>query len=387
MHVLFAPDGFTGTLTAQQAAAAMAEGWRAAAPNDLITIVPLSDGGPGFLDVIAQSMAGEMVMTTVSDPLGRPVPAGILLTGPDGDRTAWIESAQAIGLHLLKDAERNPGRTTTVGLGELIAAATDYDVQRIVVGLGGSGTNDAGAGLLAALGAGPADVLATGGEGLLAVRESDLEGLAAVRERLAGIELIAATDVDAPLLGLQGASAVYAEQKGASAEQAQALEACLGHFADQVGRVLPAPTDLMTGRPRRTDREPGAGAAGGVGFALLLLGARRLSGVDLVLEAVDFDRVAAAADVIVTGEGTVDWQSLQGKVVTGVCRAGARHAVPVVIIAGRVLLGRRESMAMGAAGAYAVAERLDEVDRALLDPVGTLTERTERVARTWSPRR
>lgn len=387
MHILFAPDGFTGTLTAQQAAAAMADGWRAAAPDDLLTVQPLSDGGPGFLDVIAGARSGEMVMTTVSDPLGRTVPAGILLTDDDGVATAWIESAQAIGLHLLGDAERNPGRASTQGLGELIAAAADLDVRRIIIGLGGSGTNDAGAGLLAALGVGPREVLARGGEGLLAVREGDLEGLRAVRERVAGIELIAATDVDAPLLGLQGASAVYAEQKGASAEQAQALEACLGHFSDLVGRVLPPATDLVTGRARRLDREPGAGAAGGVGYALFVLGAHRVSGVDLVLEAVDFDRVAAAADVIVTGEGTVDWQSLQGKVVTGVCRAGARHAVPVVIIAGRVLLGRREAMAMGAAGTYAVAERLDQVDRALLDPVGTLTDRAARVARTWSPRR
>lgn len=154
-----------------------------------------------------------------------------------------MESAQAIGLHLLDATERDPRVTTTHGLGELLDAALAQDVQRIVVGLGGSGTNDAGAGMLAALGAGPREALSGGGAGLIAVREPDLAGLAAARERFAGVELVAATDVASPLLGLQGASAVFSEQKGATPEEAQVLEGALGHFADVVRRVLPrAPT-------------------------------------------------------------------------------------------------------------------------------------------------
>ncbi|SMC56171.1 glycerate kinase family protein [Janibacter indicus] len=388
MHVLIAPDCFTGTLTATQAAEAMATGWRRRAPDDLLTLVPLSDGGPGFLDVIATSRPGDSTIVTVSGPRGGSVPAVLHITTDEGGtRTAWVESAQAIGLHLLDATERDPRVTTTHGLGELLDAALAQDVQRIVVGLGGSGTNDAGAGMLAALGAGPREALGGGGAGLIAVREPDLAGLAAARERFAGVELVAATDVASPLLGLQGASAVFSEQKGATPEEAQVLEGALGHFADVVRRVLPPGTDLLTGRERRLDREPGAGAAGGVGYALLLLGGRRVSGVETVLSAVGLERLVAAADLVITGEGCLDWQSLQGKVVAGVAELASAHATPAVALAGQVLIGRREAMAMGLAGSYAVADKHADLAPVMADPVGTLADRAERVAATWSPRR
>lgn len=388
MHVLIAPDCFTGTLTATQAAEAMATGWRRRAPDDLLTLVPLSDGGPGFLDVIATSRPGDSTIVTVSGPRGASVPAVLHITTDEGGtRTAWVESAQAIGLHLLDATERDPRVTTTHGLGELLDAALAQDVQRIVVGLGGSGTNDAGAGMLAALGAGPREALSGGGAGLIAVREPDLAGLAAARERFAGVELVAATDVASPLLGLQGASAVFSEQKGATPEEAQVLEGALGHFADVVRRALPPGTDLLTGRERRLDREPGAGAAGGVGYALLLLGGRRVSGVETVLSAVGLERLVAAADLVITGEGCLDWQSLQGKVVAGVAELASAHATPAVALAGQVLIGRREAMAMGLAGSYAVADKHADLAPVMADPVGTLADRAERVAATWSPRR
>lgn len=388
MHVLIAPDCFTGTLTATQAAEAIAAGWRRKAPDDLLTLAPLSDGGPGFIDVLTAARPGDSVIVTVGSPRGAEVPAALLITTDEGGRrTAWVESAQAIGLHLLDATERDPGVTTTWGLGELLAAALDHDVQRIVVGLGGSGTNDAGAGMLAALGAGPRDVLGGGGAGLIATREGDLAGLARTRERFAGVELVAATDVASPLLGLQGASAVFAEQKGADAQQSQLLEGALGHFAEQVRRVLPPGNDLLTGRERRVDREPGAGAAGGVGYALMLLGARRTSGVEMVLDAVGLDALMAAADVVITGEGSLDHQSLQGKVVAGVAELAAVHATPAVALAGQVLIGRREAMGLGLSGTYAVAEKHEGVERAMADPVGTLADRAARIATTWSPRR
>lgn len=388
MHVIIAPDCFTGTLTATQAAEAIADGWRRKAPDDLLSVVPLSDGGPGFLDVLTTSVPGDSSVVTVSGPRGAAVPAALHITTDEGGRrTAWVESAQAIGLHLLEVPERDPGLTSTWGLGELLEAALALDVDRIVVGLGGSSTNDAGAGMLAALGAGPRDVLAGGGAGLIATREGDLAGLAAARERFAGVELVAATDVASPLLGLQGASAIFAEQKGATPEQSQVLEGALGHFADQVRRVLRPGTDLLSGRERRLDKEPGAGAAGGVGFGLMLLGARRASGVEIVLEAVGMSRLVAAADLVITGEGSLDWQSLQGKVVAGVAELAAAHATPAVALAGQVLIGRRESMALGLSGAYAVADREEDVEAAMADPVGTLRARAERVAVTWSPRR
>ncbi|MGO1166646.1 MAG: glycerate kinase family protein [Janibacter sp.] len=388
MHVLIAPDCFTGTLTATQAAEAIAAGWRGRAPDDLLTLVPLSDGGPGFIDVLTTSRPGESSVITVTGPRGASVPAALHITSDEGGRrTAWVESAQAIGLHLLDAPERDPGVTTTWGLGELLAAALEQKVDRIVVGLGGSGTNDAGAGMLAALGAGPRDVLGGGGAGLIATREGDLAGLVAARERFAGVELVAATDVASPLLGLQGASAVFSEQKGAGPEQSQLLEGALGHFAEQVRRVLPPGADLLTGRERRLDREPGAGAAGGVGYALMLLGGHRTSGVETVLDAVGLAELVAAADVVITGEGRLDWQSLQGKVVAGVAELAAAHATPAVALAGQVLIGRREAMALGLSGTYAVAEKHDGVDAAMADPVGTLTARAARVATTWSPRR
>ena len=388
MHVIIAPDCFTGTLTATQAAEAMAAGWRRRAPDDLLTLVPLSDGGPGFLDVLTTSVPGDSSIVTVAGPRGSSVPAALHITTDEGGRrTAWVESAQAIGLHLLDASERDPGVTTSWGLGELLDAALAQDVQRIVVGLGGSGTNDAGAGMLAALGAGPRDVLGGGGAGLIATREGDLAGLATTRERFAGIELVAATDVASPLLGLQGASAVFSEQKGATPEQSQVLEGALGHFADQVRRVLPPGTDLLSGRERRLDREPGAGAAGGVGYALLLLGARRVSGVETVLAAVGLEQLVAAADLVITGEGRLDWQSLQGKVVAGVAQLAAAHGTPAVALAGQVLIGRREAMALGLSGSYAVADKEADVAAAMADPVETLEARTARVATTWSPRR
>lgn len=388
MHVLIAPDCFTGTLTATQAAEAMAAGWQRSAPDDLLTLVPLSDGGPGFIDVLTADVEGESAVVTVSGPRGAPVPAALLVTTDDGGRrTAWVESAQAIGLHLLDAGERNPEVTSTWGLGELLAAALDEGVDRIVVGLGGSGTNDAGAGMLAALGAGPGEVLGGGGAGLIAAREGDLSGLLDVRDRFAGVEIVAATDVASPLLGMQGASAVFAGQKGATPQQSQVLEGALGHFADLVRRVAPAGTDLLTGRERRLDREPGAGAAGGTGFGLLVLGAHASSGVDIVLEAVGFPDLVAAADVVITGEGSLDRQSLQGKVVAGVARVAGEHATPAVALAGQVELGRRDTMGLGLSGTYAVVERHADPEPAMADPIGTLAERASRIAVTWSPRR
>lgn len=386
MRVLISPDCFTGTLTATQATRAIAEGWHRSAPRDHLDHLPLSDGGPGFVDVIHRALGGEELVARVSDPLGREVPAVVLVTVADGIRTAWIESATAAGLHLLAANERNPSLTSTYGVGQLLEVALEAGVDRVVVGLGGSGTNDAGAGMLAALGAGPADQLARGGLALQDAADDALAGLSEVRERLADVEIVAASDVDNPLLGLKGASAVYAEQKGAGARAAQELESALGRFTEIVGRTLPS-MDLLTGEPRRIDREPGAGAAGGLGYGLAVLGARRAKGTQLVLDAVDFDTRVLGADLVITGEGSFDWQSLHGKVVVGVAERAAAAAVPVVVIAGQVVIGRREVMGAGISGSYAVAADAEGIARAMADPVGTLTERAARVARTWSPRR
>ncbi len=186
VRIVIAPDCFTGTLTAGEAAEAIASGWARSAPHDELVCVPLSDGGPGFVDVLAASLGGQPLALTVSDPLGRPVPATVLVVEDAGTRTAYVESAQACGLHLLAQAERDPRRTSTYGVGEMVLAAVEHGAGRIVVGLAGSGTNDAGAGLLAALGVGSPERLARGGLALDQVAPGDLAGLDAATDRLRG---------------------------------------------------------------------------------------------------------------------------------------------------------------------------------------------------------
>jgi glycerate 2-kinase len=382
VRVLVAPDSFTGTLTAPQAARAVAAGWARHAPADELDLCPLSDGGPGFVDVLAQALPDARTeLVTVSGPLGDPVPAQVLLApGPDGVLVGWVESAQACGLHLVPAGRRDPGRTTTAGVAGLLLAARAAGARRIVVGLGGSGTNDAGAGLvgglLAGLGVPAPDRLMRGGEALRGTGAAELAGLPALREAWADVEILAATDVDVPLLGFHGASAGFAEQKGATPEQAQRLEIALGDFA--------AAACDAAGVPRALARDGGAGAAGGLGFGLLLLGGRRVAGAGAVLEAVGFRGRVEAADLVVTGEGTFDWQSLRGKVVSAVAATGLELGTPVVVVAGQVLVGRREALAIGVESAYPVADAPAEVAAALADPAGTLEARAERVARTWS---
>lgn len=382
-----APDCFTGTLTAAQAAEAMADGWRRGAPSDSTTLLPLADGGPGFLEVVRAGRGGELLSVTVPGPLGDDVPAAVLLV----DDEAYVESAQAVGLHLVPEAQRDPTRTTSAGVGVLVRAALDAGARRVVVGLGGSATNDGGAGMLAALGGGSA-ALTAGGGALDRVGAEDLAGLPALRRSLAGVDLVAACDVDVPLLGLHGASAGFSPQKGATPEQAQHLERALGHLAHVVGQVVAddgVRRDLLEpGDPRAAARglagAPGAGAAGGLGFGLAALGARLVPGADVVADAVGLAGAVAAADLVLTGEGQLDWQSLHGKVVHRVAQEGLRHAVPVVAVAGQVYAGRREWAAAGLAGVYAVAERPRDVAASVADAATTLADRVTRVARTWS---
>lgn len=389
-----APDCFGSSLTSPQATATIVEAWRAAAPHDEVAGCALSDGGPGFLETLRASLGGELVAVTVTGPLGEPAPAAVLVVDDERGRTAYVESAHAVGLALVPGERRDPTRTTTRGLGQLLDAARGTGAARVVVGLGGSATNDAGAGLLVGLGHEDArGVLGHGGGGLHAVRPEDLRALRDLRAAWRGVDLVVATDVDVPLLGLQGASAGFAPQKGATPEQAQGLERALATFSraavDALGDDLRP--DLLAARAgagaaaRRLTNAPGAGAAGGLGFGLALLGGRLVPGAALVADVVGLDSRIAASDLVVTGEGRFDWQSLHGKVAALVAQRALPHAVPTVVVAGQVEVGRREWAAAGLAGAYAVAERDDLVAAALADPAGTLAARVARVARTWSP--
>jgi glycerate 2-kinase len=365
-RVVICPDKFAGSISAVDAAAALAEGWRSIAPRDELTQRPLADGGPGFLDVLMVALRGRRVPVSTIDPLGRPAGGWVLLAGS----TAYVESAQACGLHLLREDERDPKTTTSYGLGGLLAAAVEAGAREVVVGLGGSAVNDAGAGMLAALGAVALDeagyALPYGGAALLGAAR--LDGVPALRRA----SLVAATDVDNPMLGPEGASAVFGPQKGASAEDVKLLDAALARFAEVLVRDLPGcPPDLAS--------LPGAGAAGGLGAALLALGARRRSGIVLVRELTGLDAALDGADLVVTGEGSFDDQSLRGKVVAGVAAAANERGVPCVVVAGRVAVDPADA---GVAAAYSLVQHFGgDVEQAVTRTAEGLRAVAARLAR------
>jgi glycerate 2-kinase len=368
MRIVVAPDKYSGTLSAVEAAQAIAEGWRRQAPDDELALRPMADGGPGFLDVLHEALGGELVAATVRGPLGDPAPAGVLLV----DDTAYIESAGACGLHLVSPDRRDPERSSTYGVGELVDAALRTGASRIVVGLGGSATNDAGAGLWAALGATSDGDLAAGALGLRDVTAVDL---APARERIGAVELIVASDVDNPLLGMFGATNVYGPQKGLANDRKLAVDQILDEFVVAALGATPA--------ERRLADEHGAGAAGGLGFGLFALGATRVSGIALVADAVGLADHARWADLVITGEGAYDYSSRSGKVVYGVAEIAGQAVRPCVVLAGRVLVGTREMRAMGVESAYSMVDAVGQ-DAAMSEPDTSLAALAERVARTWS---
>lgn len=371
---MVSPDKFAGTLTAVEAAEAIAEGWLRTSPHDEILTAPLADGGPGFVNVLHKRLGGELLAVTVRGPLGDPVPATVLRVGA----AAYIEAAQACGLNLLPMSA--DGHTpvkdvalgaSTYGVGELLGHAIDAGATSVTVGLGGSGTNDGGAGLLAALGAvsEPDDAL-TGGPNSLA-RLTALD-LAAARRRVEGIELIAASDVDNPLLSLRGATSIFGAQKGiVDIASKLAADAALARLADLADRL--------------TADAAGAGAAGGLGYALQVLGARRVPGFGTVADAVGIAELVMKADLVITGEGKLDWSSMDGKVVTALAALASPAMRPCIALAGVVEVGNRELRANGLEAAYSVADAVG-LEASLAEPARNLAALAERVAKTWSRR-
>jgi glycerate kinase len=382
VRVLIAPDAFAGHLDAQQAADAIATGWARHAPNDTLTTCPLSDGGQGFVDAVMAARGGELLPATVSGPLGERVPATVLLVGePDGGSTAYLEAGQACGPQLLSAPARDPWRATSAGVGELVAAALAAGPSRIVVGVGDVASHDGGAGLLPALGAGAPEHLARGGGALGDLPDDAVLGLPQARERLRDVQLVVATSTDLPLLGFHGASATDAARRGASPEQAQRLEAALGHFAHVAQQAL------VAGRPLAGSglaASPGAGAGGGIGFALMLLGAVRVDGVQEVVAATRFPERLSQTDLVVTGETLFGWHSLRSGVVACVAEHALAVGRPVVVLAAEVEAGRREMLNLGVSAAYALSERPGWLAELESDLAGALARRAQRVARTWS---
>jgi glycerate 2-kinase len=328
MRVLVAPDKFRGTLSAAEAASAVSAGWRRERPDDEVTLLPMADGGEGTLEALVDGLGGQLMEARVPGPLGDLLRAPFgLVTTPAGT-TAVVEMARASGLALLSEDRRDPRRTTTRGTGELIRLALDHHPTRVIVCIGGSATNDGGVGMAQSLTGRFVDAegahVRSGGAALLDLERIDLQPLRdLVGDR---VRFDVASDVDNPLCGPNGASAVYGPQKGADPADVVLLDRALAHLAEVVRRDLGI--DVA--------ESPGAGAAGGLGYGLMaFLGARLRPGVEVVMEAVGLRECMSRTDLLITGEGKFDAQSLSGKTVAGVVGAASDAGVPSVIVCGR----------------------------------------------------
>lgn len=321
-RIIAAFDSFKGSLTSREAGEAFRRGFIAERPDAEVEVLAIADGGEGMAEAISEGVGGEMVSVVVRDPLGRKIEARYALINEG--TTAVIAMSSASGLTLLKPEERNPLIASTFGTGELIADALERGCREIIMGLGGSATNDCGVGMLRALGYRFYD--AAGEELCNTISILERVGSISTTERhplLMGVKFTAAVDVDNPLYGAQGAAHIFAPQKGASPEMVERLDKALCHFAE----VVDADAAEVAG----------AGAAGGMGYALhTMLGARMRPGIEIVLALLDFERRAQGASLVVTGEGSIDAQTLHGKAPAGVLAAAQRLGIPVVALGGRV---------------------------------------------------
>ncbi|WP_136254152.1 glycerate kinase [Onishia niordana] len=371
MKILIAPDSYKDALPARAAAEAMARGILEAVPTAETHCCPMGDGGEGTLDALLAATGAKRHQARVQDALGRPREAS---WGYQADtRTAFIELAEASGLQHLERHERSALHSTTFGVGELILAALDAGAERLLLTLGGSSTNDAGAGMLVALGARLLDAqdlpLPPGGAALANLATLDLTGL---DPRLSGLAVETAVDVDNPLLGPHGASAVFGPQKGASDSDVLTLDQAISHFADLAA--------LKLGDDHR--ELPGAGAAGGMGFAArAFLGAQLRPGITLVMEQVGFDALLENADLVITGEGQLDGQSLAGKTPVGIARAARAKGVPVVALVGRLGDGWQAAHDEGISAAFALADGPITLDEALTRTSALLADRAGSLVR------
>jgi glycerate 2-kinase len=384
-RVIVASDKFKGTLTSEEVAAAVGFGVRRVRPDVTVDAIPVADGGDGTL-AAALAAGFEFVPATASGPTGEPVRTGFARRrGSVGDRDiAVVELADVSGLVRLPGGRPAPMTATSRGTGELVAAAIDSGCTRIILGIGGSACTDGGAGLVRALGArlydGGGENLTEGGAALAAAATLDLTAL---HERLAGIEVIVACDVDNPLTGPTGAAATYGPQKGADPAQIQELDTALTQWADLVA-VARTRTGAMGPDLRHA---AGAGAAGGVGFAALaLLGAELRPGIELMLDLLRFHQQLPGADLVITGEGALDEQTLHGKAAVGVAAAARAAGVPVVAVCGTNRLDPDDLCQAGIVAAYALTDLEPDVRRCIADPVPLLRQLGERIAANHLPR-
>lgn len=373
MRVVIAPDSFKECRTAPEVCAAIRRGVLRADPDAQIVLVPMADGGEGTVDALVRATGGRQEKVVVRGPLGEPVEAAFGLLG-DG-ATAVIEMAAASGLALVPPRERNPLVTSTYGTGQLVRAALDAGTRRLVIGIGGSATNDGGAGMAQSLGYRLLDAqgaeIGPGGSSLGHLDRIDRAGR---DPRLGQATIEVACDVTNPLTGPEGASAVYGPQKGATAQMVQQLDRNLGRLADIVRRDLGVEIEGI----------PGAGAAGGMGGGLVAFcGATLRRGVELVIDTVDLAGKLAGADLCLTGEGAIDQSSRFGKTAVGVAALGQRLGVPVVALCGAVLPGARGTLESGLVAYFDCTTKPSSLEAALAATTESLEELAEQVTRLF----
>lgn len=366
VRILVAPTAFKGTLGAVEVAEALAAGAREALPDAEVILSPIADGGDGTLEVLLFALDGDLVPMTAMGPLGRPVDAAFAWLQGD---VAVVELASASGLALIRQEDRDPLGATTRGTGDLIATALEQSPRRVIVGAGGSATNDGGAGIVEALGIALVDsngaAVGPGALGLLDLERVDLERR---DPNLAGVELVVACDVSNPLVGPDGAARVFAPQKGAEPEEVEKIEEALTHFASTVERDTGVSIASM----------PRAGAAGGAAGGMhALLGAELRDGFDVVAESVGFDELVRGADLVIVGEGSLDDQSLAGKAPIAAARRARRLGIPVWAFAGEVKLDREKLKREGIEMDVSLVDLIG--DDARSDPAGAIREVSARM--------
>ncbi|MCQ9064852.1 glycerate kinase [Vibrio diabolicus] len=373
MKVVIAPDSFKESLTAKQVSEAIKTGLARVWQDAEFVTVPVADGGEGTVQSLIDATQGEQVFTTVTAPLGNDVEAFYGILG-DGE-TAVIEMAEASGLHLVPSDARDPKLTSSIGTGQLIKHALDRGIQRLIIGLGGSATNDGGVGMLTALGVAFLDesghAITPNGDGLAALASIDISGL---DPRLATCEVLVACDVDNPLCGDKGASAIFGPQKGATASDVTLLDNALRKFGEL--------TEQATGKHVLT-RE-GAGAAGGMGAALLGYTPARLQpGIEIVLETVKLAQHVADADIVFTGEGRIDHQTAHGKTPMGVAQVAKQCNLPVIALAGCVGDNYQAVYECGIDAVFACVPRAMSLPEAMKEADVNVANLAENVARMW----
>ncbi len=372
MKIVIAPDSFKESLSAPEVAAALARGVKRAAPDAHVVCVPMADGGEGTVQAVLGATQSERRTDWVQNALGQPIEAQWALLP---NQTAVIEMACAAGLEHIAPSQRDALRATTFGVGELIKHALDAGARQIVLGLGGSATNDAGAGMLSALGLSLRDAkgapLAGGGAALARLHSIDASKL---DPRLQQTKITIASDVNNPLCGRLGASAIFGPQKGASPEQVQTLDAALSHFADVCARHL--------GHDRRD--APGSGAAGGVGFAAhAWMQSTFRPGAAVIAEIGGLEQAVQGAAFVMTGEGRMDAQTLLGKTPMGVAQIAQRAGVPTIAIAGSLGPGYQGLYRVGIEAAFSLVSGPMSLAQACESVAGLLEDRAEDVVRLW----